>query len=467
MFADPRLSCRPLPVAAILTAAFVIFCLYQKWYLPSLLGAGPLAGYAGYVWIRCRRRRTSGETQDPIDHLSRAVYSHSPALRRFCYMSYRAQEQGGTPSVSRLHENAIFRTLVHPDDRKVLNDARRTALERGGHFEQTYRLLYQGRVQWVRDQGIVVARAGAVEMHGILTPLDDARPSAFGDFPDRRAFLEAIEQNQLTLVYQPQVASKSGELAGFEALLRWHHPQYGAIAPASFIPAAEAQGVIALLGNWVIDRVCEQIAHWQAQGVRVPRVALNLSALQLGGELLTQVRSALSRHGLQGECLEFEITESRLMEDQKASARVLAGLQRLGAQIALDDFGTGYSSLDMLASLPLDRLKIDRRFVTALIHEPHGHAVLEAIVGLAHSLSLEVVAEGVETFRQQHELTTLGCEILQGYLFGAGDTPAEALARLLRLRDERAFKGPEAMDRRPGGRPEAAIDPPSAVSDAF
>ena len=273
--------------------------------------------------------------------------------------------------------------------------------------------------------------------------------------PDSKALYQAIRDEQLRLVYQPQVHSGDQNIAGLEVLLRWHHPDHGNIPPSTFIPMAESAELMPTLGNWVIDRVCRQICRWRSQGYQVPVVAINVSVLQLDRALLSHVATVLERYGLEGACLEFEITESRMMQNFDECVHVISQLRQQGIRMSLDDFGTGYSSLEKLALLPLDRLKLDKSFVIALPDNSRGYHVIEAIVRLAHSLQLTVVAEGVETRWQQYLLNELGCEILQGYLFGAG-VEADTAVRYLK-----AHRSNGATLTSSGGCSKAATDRPS------
>ena len=236
----------------------------------------------------------------------------------------------------------------------------------------------------------------------------------------------AIERNELHLQYQPKLVTATGELDGVEALLRWHHPKRGLVGPAVFIPIAERFGLIVGLGNWVIDNACAQIAEWNALGRRV-RVAINLSPFQLRQtDVVTRISAALARHDIDASQLICEITESVAMEDTAATQSVLTALANTGVMVSIDDFGTGYSSLSYLRRLPARQLKIDRSFVKDVVHSADALAVVEAVVQLAHALDLCVVAEGVETEAQHRLLESMGCDLVQGYLFARPMLP-EAL----------------------------------------
>jgi len=227
----------------------------------------------------------------------------------------------------------------------------------------------------------------------------------------------AVADRQLNLVYQPKVDTLSGKLCGVEALLRWQHPDRGAIAPDVFIPVAERYGLIHEMGQWVIDEACRQMQAWDEMGF-VVNVAINLSVHQLRREDLPErIQHALERHRVDPGRLLCEITESVAMEDIKAMQRACDGLRRIGVFLSIDDFGTGYSSLSYLRQIPVRQLKIDRSFINDLETSEDARAVVDAVIKLAHALSLSVVAEGVETAGQRDILQGLNCDELQGYFF--------------------------------------------------
>ncbi|EIC19860.1 GGDEF/EAL domain-containing response regulator [Thiorhodovibrio frisius] len=226
-----------------------------------------------------------------------------------------------------------------------------------------------------------------------------------------------IEQNQLCLYYQPQVDARSRALAGLEALVRWEHPEQGMISPGEFIPIAEESGLIVQLGDWVLHDACRQMASWRAAGLKLPRTAVNVSAVQLShGQLAQTVRAALAASALPSEYLELEITESFLMRDQERAQQTLAELRDLGVRLSIDDFGTGYSSLAYLQKLQVHKLKIDLSFVRDMTSNQANAAIVKAIIALGHNLGLEVLAEGVEQEDQAEELCAQGCDLIQGYL---------------------------------------------------
>ncbi|GGL01678.1 putative bifunctional diguanylate cyclase/phosphodiesterase [Deinococcus radiotolerans] len=225
----------------------------------------------------------------------------------------------------------------------------------------------------------------------------------------------ALQQGGLHLHYQPQVDVRTGQLLGFEALVRWTDTQLGLVSPARFIPLAEEAGLIGELGAWVLNEACRQAAAW---GLRVP-IAVNVSALEVAQEDFTQqVHATLRRHGLDGGQLKLEVTERLTVQDLQRAARQLAQLQALGVQLSLDDFGTGQSSVSTLLQLPLNELKLDRSLITGLAESPIEQRVVSALISLGRSLNLSVVVEGVETPGQLQVLRDLGCGVVQGYLTG-------------------------------------------------
>ncbi|GAP38739.1 putative bifunctional diguanylate cyclase/phosphodiesterase [Piscinibacter sakaiensis] len=231
---------------------------------------------------------------------------------------------------------------------------------------------------------------------------------------------------QLELHYQPKIGTRGGRISGVEALLRWRHPTRGLIPPGAFIPVAERFGLIGPLGFWVIEEACRQMRSWLDQGLRL-RTSINLSVHQLRqDDLVPRIQRALQRERLEPTLLTFEITESMAMEDSESTLRVVENLGRIGVKVSIDDFGTGYSSLSYLRQLRTTELKIDRSFVQDLETSADARAIVEAVVRLAHSLGLRVVAEGVETQAQREVLTQLRCDELQGFLF-AKPMPARVM----------------------------------------
>ena len=232
-----------------------------------------------------------------------------------------------------------------------------------------------------------------------------------------RELREALENHQLQLHYQPQICLKTGALAGFEALVRWQHPQRGILGPLQFIPFAEKRGLIASIGRWVLFEACRQLKAWHDAGLPKVPVAVNLSPLELRQrDVLADIQKALATTGLAAQYLEVEITESVLMQQSNpAQHNILRALQALGVGIAIDDFGTGYSSLAYLKRYPIDKLKIDRSFITDTPHSVDDVAIVTAIIQMGRSLQLQVLAEGVETAEQQALLTHLGCDLVQGF----------------------------------------------------
>jgi diguanylate cyclase (GGDEF)-like protein/PAS domain S-box-containing protein len=248
-----------------------------------------------------------------------------------------------------------------------------------------------------------------------------------------RELRHAIERDELELHYQPVIALGSGEITGLEALVRWRHPERGLLDPGEFVSVAEDSGLIEPIGSWVQEAACRQILEWHEQrpDARPYDIAVNLSARQVAHRNLpAAIAEVLARMGLDPVHLRLEITESVLVEESATAVATLEALSELGVRLVLDDFGTGYSSLAYLNRFPFDALKIDRSFVDALGIEQEGTAIVEAIVGMARALSMDVIAEGVENEIQLSELRRLGCDYAQGHLFSR-PLPPEKIAGLL------------------------------------
>ena len=243
---------------------------------------------------------------------------------------------------------------------------------------------------------------------------------------------DALAQNQLHLVYQPQVDYRDHSIVGVEALLRWQHPQHGFVAPDLFIPLAEQNGTIIPIGEWILDQSCRQLREWHDQGFSNLRMAINLSTVQLHhAELPRMVNNLMQVYRLPPKSLELEVTETGLLEDISTAAQHLLCLRRSGALIAIDDFGTGYSSLSYLKSLPLDKIKIDKSFVQDLLEDEDDATIVRAIIQLGKSLGMQVIAEGVETAEQEAYIIAQGCHEGQGYLYSK-PLPARELTLFLK-----------------------------------
>ena len=241
---------------------------------------------------------------------------------------------------------------------------------------------------------------------------------------------QAVERNELRLLYQPLVSIETGAIVGCEALVRWQHPVRGLVSPDIFIPLAEESGMIAAIDTWVLRTACTQMAAWREAGHRDLFVAVNVSGRELGrSDLVDRVEGALFESGLPPDRLEIEVTESTAVAQPAEALEELRQLRRAGISVAIDDFGTGFSSLSKLATLPVDRLKIDRSFLLAVRRASDEDPLVGAMIGLAHRLGLEVTAEGVETQEQLAFLRRSGCDLLQGYLF----SPPVAAARFEEL----------------------------------
>ena len=256
----------------------------------------------------------------------------------------------------------------------------------------------------------------------------------------------AIERNELYLEYQPQVDLATGAVSGFEALVRWRHPQLGAVAPSRFIPLAEKSALILAIGGWVLRTACTQAMLWRSQGGSPFKLSVNVSPRQFRSDLFQTIADILQDTGFPPQWLELELTESLLMDDPEAARLVLDKLKRLGVHIAIDDFGSGYSSLSYIKQFPIDCLKIDQSFVRDLGTDPNDAAIAKAVIALGHALGLQVVAEGVETDGQLAFLREHACDFIQGHYYSPPVGPEHVLRLVRELSGELRPSGRPARD---------------------
>lgn len=247
-----------------------------------------------------------------------------------------------------------------------------------------------------------------------------------------RDLRRALERQELELHYQPQMDLRQNRIIGVEALLRWRHPRRGLIPPLDFIPLAEETGLIEAIGEWVLGTACQQAKAWQRQGLPMLRMAVNLSPRQFQQpDLVAKVGRILRETDLHPRHLDLEITESLLMKDVERSILTMYELKAIGIRLSIDDFGSGYSSLNYLKQFPVDQLKIDKSFVHEIVTNQDDDAITLAIIAMAHSLRLTVIAEGVETEAQKTVLRAHGCDEIQGYHLSRPVPPREILALLM------------------------------------
>lgn len=241
----------------------------------------------------------------------------------------------------------------------------------------------------------------------------------------------ALHRNELEVFFQPQVKLADLKCVGLEALLRWKHPDLGYISPDLFIPVAEQQGLIREIGSWVLTTVCHQGSEWLEQGLDFGRIAVNISGIQIRQKDFAKlIENTLKKTGLPADKLELELTESYIMSDVEDNITQLSSLRDLGVHVSIDDFGTGYSSLGYLKQLPVNKLKIDRSFVKDIDTDVDSYIITRSIVALAKAMHLEVIAEGVENQEHSKQLTELGCELVQGFLYSKA-IPAEQVKEWL------------------------------------
>lgn len=232
------------------------------------------------------------------------------------------------------------------------------------------------------------------------------------------ALHHAVERKEFVILYQPKIRLSDGRLGGVEALVRWEHEELGTVSPSQFIPIAESNGLISEIGEWITDSICQQITSWQNAGIVAPRVAINVSGIQLEkADFYDRMASIIKKNKIRGENLEFELTESILMNNSEEMAEKLTRFKKLGVNISIDDFGTGYSSLQYLKNFPHDKIKIDQSFIRDLTIDRNSASIVTTIISMAHKLGVQVVAEGVEKKEQVDFLREHGCDEIQGYYY--------------------------------------------------
>ncbi len=421
---------------------------YLNEMLPQLLARGEAAGHSAMYFLDFDRFKL---INDSLGHkIGDEMLTHITArLQRVLEARGHTRPEAGRDFAARLggdefvivlekidsmeeaekFASALLVTLAEPfnlagHDLQVTASIGLTTTHQGYRYAEDmlrdadtamYRAKHSGRGRWARfDRG----------MH------DEAL---------RRLVLEndlrrAIEREELRLMYQPIVSMVGGVLKGFEALVRWHHPERGVINPAEFIGIAEETGLILPLGRWVLRRACAQLREWRNKHGFAEHISMsvNLSRRQFADPSLTDtVAEALQTHGIPADHLCLEITESAIMEDGESSVAILQRLRDSGVHLHMDDFGTGFSSLNCLHSMPMNCLKIDRSFIKTMLHRRDYAAVVNAIIQLAHNLGMAVVAEGVETQEQAALLLALECDFVQGYLFARPLNDADALATIV------------------------------------
>ncbi|OGI46595.1 MAG: hypothetical protein A2151_07005 [Candidatus Muproteobacteria bacterium RBG_16_65_34] len=297
--------------------------------------------------------------------------------------------------------------------------------------------IYPGATQSVerllKDADAAMRRAKTMGRNRYVFFSEELNARAQQNLEYETALHRALQQQEFRLYYQPRVDTAGGAVLGMEALLRWHRPGRAPILPGEFIALLEDTGLVIPVGEWVVGEACRQCRRWHEAGYRDLRVSVNISLRQFRAEsLLACVERALRESGLPAACLELELTETVLAEDVDQAIEQLRALKQIGVQVSIDDFGMGYSSLSYLRQFPIDRLKIDRTFVTNVTTNKDDAAIATAIAALARSLGLGVVAEGVETPEQARFLQAIGCDVMQGLLFGR-PAPVEHCEALLTM----------------------------------
>ncbi|WP_284507733.1 bifunctional diguanylate cyclase/phosphodiesterase [Caballeronia sp. GACF4] len=338
-----------------------------------------------------------------------AAESHGKRLLNAIAQPYRHRGQ-------HTHLSASVGIAMYPDHAALADKP----VERNGKHGVQASLLRMA------DHALAQAKAAGGNTLVFHAPDDD--PADAERLKLEAELYEAVRNGEFSLYFQPITKIRTGAVVGVEALMRWNHPLHGLVPPTVFIPLAESIGLINYLGNWVLKAACMQLAQWDAIGIRLDYVAINVSPQQFRDKrFASAVKEALALTGIDARRIVLEITESVLMRDPEEATCLLEALTSVGIRFAVDDFGTGYSSLAYLQRFPLSKLKIDRSFVENLITSRNNRAIVSAVVGLAQSLGLELVAEGVETEEQRDLLAEMGCDHIQGWLISRA-LPSDELA---------------------------------------
>jgi diguanylate cyclase (GGDEF)-like protein len=404
-------------------------------YHDALTGLGNRAAFNEYIEATIEKSAFLGQPfavlyidLDRFKEINDA-YGHAAGDALLRGVSERLKDATGDAFVARMggDEFSIV-TLAHTDAESL------TALCDRIHCMMEANFEFEGILLELRlSIGVSIYPADGADLQTLLSHADAALYAAKAERSGVTRFFEpkmdtrfrerhmlqqelrlAIARGEFVLHYQP-VAKIDGSIVGFEALVRWRHPDRGIVQPFEFIPLAEETGLIGQIGEWVLQEACREAAAWN----NPLQIAVNASAAQLKhGNFAANVETVLQRVGLSAKRLEIEITEGVLLTDSAAALRNLHQLKEIGVNIAMDDFGTGYSSLSYLQSFPFDKIKIDRSFVTNLPGNAQSAAIVRAVIGLGHGLNLPIIAEGVETHRQLAFLAKEGCDEIQGYLIG-------------------------------------------------
>ena len=408
-------------------------------------------GHCAVVLINVDRFKRINETlgQDSADQVLQVLAVRLGQGYGGVHMNLVGPESMDAPRMARLSADNFGLFIEGAESREAVEAEVRTLLKRASspvqQGEQTLSLSLSAGLAFFPEHGQTAESLlkcaemalGALRRREAFDSIqcytERMKVDAFARLAMENDLQQAVEQEQFYLLYQPKVDADSGRVVGSEALIRWEHPREGTVGPDAFIPLAEELGLINAIGQWVLRRACEDLARWREAGAALMPVAVNLSASQFGRQdLLQQVQGILAEMQTDPKLIELEVTESALMRDTRATADLIARLHDSGLSIAVDDFGTGYSSLAYLKRFAVNTLKIDRSFVQDCDGGQDDPAIVRAIIAMARSLGIGLVAEGVETVEQARVLQAEGCPIMQGYLFSR-PIPAAEFGKALKL----------------------------------
>jgi PAS domain S-box-containing protein len=370
-----------------------------------------------------RLKETETQFQQIYNSLEIGVWSWDIRSHKVIYVSPSIETLTGMKPYEFIEGTRKWKEMIHPDDLEDFEGNQRE-LRKGIYCQYKYRINnINGEVKWVeaRTFPVMDSDGNLVRLDGLITDINKKQleeEKLDKLFVLERDLKKAIQEEHFFLHYQPKIDTKTKEIVGAEALIRWNHPELGILPPNEFIPLAEESNLIIDLGDWVIEAVCKQIKLWKEEGKRIVPVSVNISAKRfLKDNLVAIMGTIMKETDVEPKWLEIEITETSLLQNEERVLADINSLKAMGITISLDDFGTGYSSISYLKKYKVDFIKIDRSYINGIHTHPDDEAIIKSILYLASELNMKVVAEGVETEQQLEFLKNHKCDLIQGYLF--------------------------------------------------